>query len=290
MASSDASGTGVSLPGQWKTIAVAAWKDADKDNVALVAAGVAFYAFLAFVPLLAAVVLIYGLAADPATVARHIARIAEVLPASAADLISGQIEAVVQSNKGAKGLGLMIALGVALFGARNGAGGIVKALNIVYEESECRGFVKQNGLALLITLAAALAAIGAVFALTSMSALGDLVPGMTGTALFFTNLVTYLLMFALGTFGAALLFRYAPDRASPRWSHVLPGALFASFGWLLLTLGFGIYVSNFGSYNATYGSLGAVIVLLTWLYLSAYVLLLGAELDEAVERHAAGAI
>ncbi len=270
----------------WKSVAIHSWKEASDDNIGLIAAGVAFYAFLAFVPLLAAVVLTYGLAADPETVANHITAMAKTLPESSATLISSQLEGIVETNSEAKGFGLLIALGVALFGARKGAGSIVTALSIAYDENDGRSFVKQTLLSLGITAMAALAGIFAVLALTMMAALVDIVPGISAELAFLSKMLTYALLFVGGTVGAGLLYRFGPDRPKVGWRYLLPGSLFASLGWLLLTLGFGIYVANFGSYNATYGSLGAVVVLLTWIYLSAYVLLLGAELNEAVERHA----
>ena len=268
----------------WKAIALSAWKEATSDNIGLVAAGVAFYAFLALVPLIASVVLIYGLVVDPETVARHIAALADMLPASAAELVGGQVESVAESNSGAQGLGLLLALAIALFGARNGAGSVVTALNIAYDEADERGFIRSNILALALTVAAALAGIGAVGVQTLIAALPDLIPEMPGGLVFLSNIVSYALLFAFAAIGAALLYRIAPDRPMPGWRALMPGALLAAAGWTALTIGFGYYVANFGSYNATYGSLGAVVVLLTWLYLSAYILLLGAELNAAAER------
>lgn len=268
----------------WKTVALSAWNSSNANNVGLIAAGVAFYAFLALVPTIAAVVLIYGLAVDAETAARHIAGLAEMLPASAADLVAGQIESVASGRGDAQGFGLLVALSIALFGARNGAKSVVTALDIVYKVDEGRGFVKQNILALLITLAAALGGIGAMACLTLMAALSGLLPELPGRLVFLTNFASYAVMFLGGTLGAALLYRVAPDRIAPRWGALLPGAVLAAVGWTVLTVGFGIYVANFGNYNATYGSLGAIVVLLTWLYLSAYILLLGGELNAAIER------
>ena len=258
---------------------------AGRNKVSIVAAGIAFYVFLGMVPLLAATVLTYGLIADPSMVARHVSAMSQALPASAADLISEQLRSVVETSDGKKGVGLFIALALALFGARNGAGSVLTALNIAHGVPEGRNFLKANAVALAITAGGVLAVIAAVAAMGTLSALSAYVSAgsaAAGTAL------TYGLTTALGIAGAAVLYRYAPNRAPPDWKMVLPGAVLASLGWLLLPLLFGIYVANFGNYNATYGSLSAVVILLTWLYFSAMILLLGAELNAAWGDHRKG--
>lgn len=193
----------------------------------------------------------------------------------------------MQTSSGKKGFGLLLALAIALFGARNGAGSIITALNIVYEEKEKRGFIKLNLLALGMTVCAILALIVSVVAIAALGHLDALIAGAPAAALLVGRLLTYALVILAGAAGAAALYRYGPSRPDAKWEWLTPGSLFASLAWGLLTLGFGFYVANFGNYNATYGSLGAVVVLLTWIYLSAYVLLMGAELNAEIERKAA---
>ena len=256
-----------------------------RNNISIASAGVAFYVFLSVVPLLAATVLIYGLVADQSRVAEDIGRLSSMMPASAAELFAEQLENVVQTSEGKKGFGLIIALGIALFGARNGAGSILTALNIAYGVAEARTFIRANAVALLITvcgIVSVIVAFGAIAALTAFTAYLPTGLAITGSG------VTYIAMTAGGIAGSILLYRFAPNRDAPHWRLVLPGAIFAAIGWLLLTLGFGVYVSQFGNYNATYGSLSAVIVFLTWLYFSAYVLLFGAELNAAWGDHRPG--
>ena len=249
-----------------------------RNNVSMAAAGVGFYVFLSIVPLLAATVLIYGLVADQAQVAEDIGRLSSVMPPSAAELFADQLETVVETSRGKKGFGLLVALGIALFGARNGAGSILTGLNIAYGVPEGRSFLRANGVALLITVCGILGVIVAFATVAALSAFLSYLP--TGLAITGSG-ATYLAMLAGGMVGSAALYRFAPNREAPHWRMVMPGAIFAAFGWLMLTLGFGVYVSQFGNYNATYGSLGAVVVLLTWLYLSAYVVLFGAQLNAA---------
>lgn len=274
-------------PRGWKDVAVRAWKDAGQDNISLVASGVAFCGILAMVPMLGAIVLSYGLIATPETVMNNVRALTELMPAEAARLIGEQLANVVATSDGKKGFGLLLALGIALYGAMKGATAIITALNIAYDEEETRGFVKLNLMALAITACGVLSAILAVVAVTAMGALEHLFPALPGPLLVLGKIVSHLIMAAVGAAVAATLYRYAPNREGARWVWLTPGSVIASLSWVLMTLGFGIYVANFGSYDATYGSLGAAVVLLTWLYLSAYVLLLGAEFNCELERQTA---
>ena len=271
----------------WKAVVWRAFKETSDDNVGLVAAGVAFYGFLAMVPLLGALVLSYGLVAEPATVVETMRTLMRVMPADAAKLIGEQLLNVVETSDGKKGLGLLLALGLALFGARNGAGAIITALNIAYEEKEKRGFFWVNLLALVITGCAVLSALLAAFAIALLARVEALFPRLPDAALTSGRILAYAALLLAGAAGAATLYRYAPSRRKARWVWISPGSLLVSVLWLCLTLGFGLYVANFGNYNATYGSLGAVVVLLTWLYLSSYILVFGAELNSELERETA---
>ena len=255
-----------------------AWTASGRDSISILAAGVAYYAFLAMVPLLAAIVLTYGLIADPAMVAQHIGTLATNLPQAAAEVIGGQLESVVETSGTAKGLGLLLAIALALFGARNGAGAVIRAISIAFNDTRHRDFLRANLLALAITVGAIVGMGLAAAAMAATAAISDLIPSLSGAGELLGQTATYAILATVGAFGAALLYRRVPNDTNPSFRDVLPGALVASVGLVILTLAFGFYVANFGSYNATYGSLGAVVVLLTWLYLSAYVLLFGAEI------------
>lgn len=268
----------------WKQVVVRTWKQSSEDNVGLVAAGVAFYAFLALVPLLGATVLTYGLVADPQTVASNVKSLTSVVPQDAAKLIGQQLMSIVQTSGGKKGLGLLIAIAVAIFGARNAAGSIITALNIAYEEKESRGFLRVNLLALAITAAAVVMAVIALLAIGALGYLQRLFPHAPAAILILGKIVSYVLLLLGAAAAAATLYRYGPDRKRAQWKWITPGTVFAAVAWLLLTFGFGLYVSKFGNYNKTYGSLATVVILVTWLYLSAYVFLFGAELNSELEH------
>lgn len=247
------------------------WRGASEDNAGLVAAGVSYYAFLAMVPLLAVCVLLYGIVATPETVARDIDALGRGLPPSAASLIGDQLQSVTEAKDNAKGLGLAVALAVALFGARNAARSIIGGLNVVFNVEEDRGFLKSNAIAIGVTL-------GAVVALALAGTAVSLAAALPGAA---APMASFGLMFLTGMLGAGFLYRVAPNRPDPPWSAVLPGAALFALVWVGATALFGRYVADIASYNATYGSLGAVVILLTWFYLSAFVLLLGGEFVQA---------
>lgn len=280
--------TPTQIPAQgWKEIALRTWKEGGKDNIGIVAAGVAFYAFLALVPLLGAIVLTYGLFVEPATVLRHAGSITSMVPGEAGTLISEQLINVVQTSGGKKGLGLLIALAIAIWGARNAASSIITALNIAYEEEEKRGFVKVTLLAIGMTVGAVVLALLAGGAMAVLGYIQHLFPDMGPIGAVFWRVVTYLLLGAAAAAAVATLFRYGPSREKAKWTWLTPGSILFAAVWILLTLGFGFYVSNFGNYGATYGSLSAIVVLLTWLYFSSYALLFAAELNSEIEHQTA---
>ncbi|MEO5640407.1 MAG: YihY/virulence factor BrkB family protein [Sphingomicrobium sp.] len=271
----------------WKEIALRSARVSSKDNIALVAAGVAFYGFLALVPLLAAIVLIFGLVASPDTVVKSLGALTGVLPTNVAQLIGDMLLNVIHSSGGRKGFGILIALAVATWGARNAAGSVIVALNIAYEEEEKRGFVARTLLALAMTAGAVVLALAGVAAMAALTYLAHLFPGSSRAVRLIGRLVTYPLLLLGAAGGAATVYRYGPSRERAKWTWITPGSLFAAVGWLLLTVGFGLYVTNVAHYDVWYGSLGSVVALLTWMYLSSYVFLFGAELNSEVEHQTA---
>lgn len=268
----------------WWQAAKRTWGEAGRDNVGLAAAGVSFYAFLALLPLIASVVLLYGLIADPASVIEDVRDLSGAMPAEAARFLAEQMLFVVGTAAEKKGIGLVTALALSLFSARAAAGAVIGALNIAYEEEEKRGWLSVNLAALVITVGGVLFCVIGLLGSASIGLLEDLtVLGETVMAVVVKILTS--LFTALGAAGiAAALYKFGPCRARARWPWVLPGALFFACVWTALTLLFGVYVSRFGSYGATYGSLATIVIFLTWIYAAAYALLLGAELNAELEH------
>ncbi|MDQ4087232.1 MAG: YihY/virulence factor BrkB family protein [Pseudomonadota bacterium] len=267
----------------WKEIALATWKDAGEDNLTLVSAGVAFYAFLAFVPLLTAFVLSYGLVAEPSSVVSHMQTLTSVMPHNAASIIGDQLQSMTTTSGAKTGFALIVALAIALYGASKGAGAIMTALNIVFEVNETRSFPRRTLMALAMTAGAVLVLFLAILAISALHFLEHVVPDIGGVGQFLLKALFFLIAAAAVVVLLAIIYRYGPNRPEAEWKWITPGSGIATLVWLAATFGFGLYVTNFGNYNATYGSLGAVIVFLTWLYLTAYIVLLGAELNAIIE-------
>lgn len=271
----------------WWAIAKRTYAEATADNLGLISAGVAFYCFLALVPLLGALVLAYGLFVDPADVAKHMRGVTQMVPSDAARLIDEQLAAVVTTASGKKGFGLALALLLALYGAMKGAGAVVVALNVAYEQPETRGIVRTTLLNAAITVGAVAVAVAGLFAASVTGFVEDLAARLSPEAASAIKYASWVVAAALASAAVAALYRYAPNRASAKWSWLTPGSVMATLGWAATSIAFGWYTAHFGNYNATYGALGAVVVLLLWLYLSAYVLLLGAELNAELEHQTA---
>lgn len=271
----------------WGEVLKRTWNEATGDSIGLVAAGVAFYGFLAIAPLLAATILLYGLVADPSDVGQDLQAMLAVMPADAVRLVGDLLVAAVHTSEGKAGFGLLLALAIALYGGMNGASALITALNIAYEEQDKRGFVRVSLLTLGITATAVLLLAGALGLAAVISHVRSLLPEAAPPLVLAGRIVSVLLMAIFGAGAAATLYRYGPDRHDARWIWLSPGSVAASLLWILISLAFGYYARRFADYGATYGSASAIIVMLTWLYLSAYVLLLGAELNSELEHQTA---
>lgn len=275
-------------PRGWLAILKRTWEEVGADNIGIIAAGIAFYVFAAIVPTLGAVVLSYGLFADAETVRANVEAVFASLPRDAASIITDQLLTVVESAKDKQGIGLVVALVLAWYGATKGSSAIITGLNVAYDTEETRGFVRLNLLQFAVVAGGVLLIFVAMGTTMALAFLNGLIPDAPGLVLGALRLGGYLALALIVVTAAAVLFRYGPDHRHPRWVWLSPGSIGATLLWLAGTAAFGFYVSRFGNYGATYGSLSAVIVTLTWLWLSAYVFLLGAELNAELERQVEG--
>lgn len=270
--------------GGWWRVAKAVWTSLARDHVSLVAAGVAFFGLLALFPGLAACMAIAGLVTEPATVVEQLRELGNALPQQAAEIIVNQASEVAGSSKGGLGLAALIGLAITWYSASRGIANLIEGLNAAYGESESRGFVRLQGTIFALTLFVVIGVIIAIFANVAVPAV--LAAVRLGGWEPLIAVATYGVMLLLTIGGLAALYRFGPDRKPPRWRWITPGAGIAAIGWFAGSLLFGWYVTNFGSYNETFGTLGGVVVLLTWMWLSAFIVLLGAEIDEAMEAEA----
>ncbi|HVE95862.1 MAG TPA: YihY/virulence factor BrkB family protein [Pseudonocardiaceae bacterium] len=270
----------------WRQVLGRAIHESQEHNIALLAAGVAFFAFLALFPALIALVTLVGLVADPGQITEEVRSFTVGLPQASQQLISDQLTAITDSSGGALTIGLVVSLLVALWSASSGTSNLMTAVNLAYDEKEKRGFLKLRGVALLLTLGAVIFLVGTLALIAVVPVVLDAVPlGPVGAIL--AQVLRWTLLVALIVVGLGVIYRMAPDRNPPKFRWVALGSVVAALLWLLGSVGFSLYVNFFGDYNKTYGAVAGVIVLLLWLYLTCYLVLLGAEINAEAERQTA---
>ena len=275
----------IPLPG-WKDILIRSWKEVSENNIFLVSGGVTYAVLLALFPALAALVSIYGLLFDPVQVERQVASLSTILPQETTQMIGDELHKLVTAPHQSLSISAGVALLLALWSASRGLSGLMSAFNIAYEQKETRGFFKLNCIAIGLTLLMLISGT-VIIALIGVLPAAIQFVGITSSAQWLL-ILQWPLLIVVVMIGLAVLYRYAPNRRIPRWQWVSPGAIVATVLWLLGSLGFTVYVAHFNSYDKTYGSLGGVVVMLTWLYLSAFVTLFGAVINAQAERQTEG--
>jgi len=271
---------------EWWQIVKAVALKARRDHLSVVSAGCAYYALFGIFPALTASISLYGLTADPDTVERQFAMFETVLPQQAYTIVIDQVRRIAEKSGRTLGWSFGVSLLIALWIANRCTQAMFAALNIAYGQPERRSMVHYYLSAIGYTVIAILGGVAMLFAIVYVPVLFD----DTGHPKDFEVLVTYLRwpVFMLVTlFLLALVYRYGPSREYAKWKWITPGSIFAASVWLLASLGFSYYVSKFANYDRMYGSLGAVIILLFWLYISFYIVLLGAEINAQVEQREA---
>jgi membrane protein len=267
----------------WKDVLLRVRSQVRDDSVPLLSAGVAFYAMLSIFPALIAVVSVYGLVAEPETARVQVQKLAGVLPGEARQTLTGQLEALTHSAGRGLSLGAVLGILVAVLAASAGMRALIVGLNVAFDRVETRRFLRLRGLAMLLTLGAILSMAVAIGIIVVLPVVTDLL-GPVGRVVL--AVVRWPVLAGLMLVGLAVLYRWAPDRADARLRWLSWGSLLATALWLLGSALFSLYVNSFANYNRTYGVLGAVIVLLIWLFLSSFVVLVGAELNNELELRA----
>jgi membrane protein len=276
--------TPVKIPAAgWIDIFRRTYHEVDRDRVRAVAAGVTFYALLALFPALTAFVSIYGLIAEPGTIGDQLALIDSFLPAGSTDFLREQIARITGAGDTKLGFAFLLSLALAIWSANAGVKAIFDALNVAYGEDEKRGFVKLNLVSLSFTVAILAFMLLAIGAIAAIPVLLDYV-AFGGATEWLISLARWPILIMVLMLGLSALYRFGPSRDDAQWAWVSPGAIFASISWLVASIVFSWYVANFEDYNKTYGAIGAVIGLLTWMWLSATIVLIGAELNSETER------
>lgn len=267
----------------WFEIVKRGWAEATVDQVPLMGAGVAFFAFLALFPGIIALVTLYGLFADPGVIAEQVNSL-NAMPAEVRELIVNQINTM---DRSALGWGAAVSIAIALFSASGGVNNLMTAINIAYDEEDNRNGIVKRLIALGLTL-------GAIVFIVVMLGLVGVLPPLINAAFGDNPLISVLLEVArwvllvvLVAAALAVLYRVAPDRDAPKLRWVSVGAAVATLLWLVASVGFSVYVSTFGNYAKTYGVFAGIVVLLMWLWITSYAILLGAEINSEAEQQTA---
>lgn len=253
------------------------------DRVLTEAAAITFFALLSIFPALAALISLYGLVADPKTIADQVASLSGVLPGGGVDILKDQVQALTSSADNKLGWGLVLGLAASLWSANQGTKAVFDALNVVNDEEETRGFLHRTAVTLAFTAGAIVFVVLALAAVVVLPAVLAFV-GLGGITELLLRLLRWPLLLGAVALLLALLYRYGPSRERARWRWVSWGSAFAAVAWLVASVAFSWYVANFGDYNKTYGSLGAAVGFMTWIWISAAVVLVGGELNAEMER------
>src|SRR6266567_1621310 len=267
----------------WKDILLRIWKNIGKDRVIVVAAGVTFYSILALFPAIAALVALYGLFADPATIASHLDSIAGLVPGGAIEVIRDQITRVASQGGTTLGLTFVVGLLASLWSANAGMKSLFDALNLVYNESEKRSFVWLNVISLTFTVLAIVFALVAIGVIVVVPTVLNFI-GLAGATEMLVKIARWPALFIVVSLALAFIYRYGPSREKPRWRWITWGSAVAAVSWLVVSILFSWYAENLGSYNKTYGSLGAIIAFMFWIWLSIIVVSIGGEINAETEH------
>lgn len=270
----------------WKDILWRLYRAISEDRILLTAAGATFYIMLALVPTLAAFVSIYGLFNDRASVIQHVELLAGIVPPGALDIIREQLNRLTGESNNTLGLTLIFSLAVALWSSSAGVKAMFEAMNVAYHERERRSFFVIAGTALLFTIGGAFASllvVAAVLVMPTVVTLLPISPGIEWTV----RLGAYAAMLLVLSLGIAALYRWGPSRETAKWRWITPGAILAIVSLGITSVLFSWYVANFTDNNATYGSLGAAIGLMTWMWISVTLVIVGAELNSEIEHQTA---
>jgi membrane protein len=267
----------------WKDILLRVYNGISEDRILANAAGVTYYALLALFPGIAALVSIYGLFADPATIVSHLDAIAGFAPGGAVDVIRDQLTRLTAQGSTTLGISFVVGLLISLWSANAGIKAMFDALNAVYQEKEKRGFIRLNAVTLSFTIATIAFLLIALTGVVAVPVILNYLP-LPGVTSLVLEIARWPILLVLVALGLTLIYRHGPSRTEPRWQWITWGSAFAAITWLAASALFSWYAANFGTFNKTYGSLGAIIGFMMWMWLSIIVVLVGAKLNAEIEH------
>jgi membrane protein len=268
----------------FRTVTIGALKESISDRVSLAAAGCAYYATLALFPAISMLISVYGLAFNVVSVEEQLEVLRDLLPAPAFTLIDERVHTLVTQPSGTLSMGLLVSLVLTFWSAATGTKSVLSALNVAYDTTEQRSILGFQLIALTMTLSAIAAAATAIAVLVFLPAVISFI-GISMHGAEWVNWLSTIMLIVLVGGAIALLYRLGPSRRPPPNQHILSGALLATALWLIASVALSYYVSHIASFGATYGPLGAVVAIMLWFYVSAYAVLLGAEVNAQLEQY-----
>ena len=268
----------------WKTILIEVKNEITADNVGIVSAGVAFYGFLAIFPAIMALMSIYGLATDPKEIEQQLSQLAVMMPDQAFSLLKQRVEIFLSTPGTTLGWGTAIGILFSIWSSNKGTKSLFEGIDIAYDTIERRGLIRQIAMASIFTIC------GTILILLSLAFI-VLFPafmhklGLPEDTEKIIAILRWIVLAIIVTLFLCVIYQYAPTRKRPHIKWVLTGAIFSTVVWLLASWGFSFYVSNYGNYGEVYGSISAVVVLMLWLYITCFIILLGAEINSEIDDY-----
>jgi len=256
--------------------------DLGEKNAGLISAGVAFYGLFAIFPGIAATISLFGIFADPAVVDSQLDLMVGLMPPGVFKLFEAQIDGLLGAGSATLGVTTLVSIGVALWSARTGVAALIRGLNAIFDRPN-RGSIRHVFVALFMTVCLVGIAIVALLMVVVTPILLAIIPFETNQGLLL-EAARWIVAISVLFMGLGVLYRYGPNRRFARLGWITPGAFLVVVLWLIMSAAFSIYVANFSTYNEVYGSIGAVIALLMWFYLSAYLILVGGALNVTLDR------
>lgn len=270
-------------PRGWKDILLRVKSNIKTDRLTLLSAAMAYFALFSLVPALSSLVLIYAWVSDPQEISNHISSISQVIPSELEQVLTTTLGSLASTTSSSLGVGAILSLLISLWAASKISKSVIEAMNIIYDEEDHRGFFKSAFLALGLTLLGIVLSILALAVIVGIPTITNFLdlPQVLETSV---TIGSWVILLAIFSFFLSVIYRYGPDRNNAKWRWVSLGSVVAAVLWAITSLLFSWYAKEFGNFNKTYGSLASIIVLMTWFYLTSYVILLGGEINAEIEH------
>ncbi|MFO7825948.1 MAG: YihY/virulence factor BrkB family protein [Cyclobacterium sp.] len=269
----------------WKAILINVKEQIGENNVVIVSAGVGFFGFLAIFPAIMALISIYGFVMDPQQIEEQVSKISSMMPEQTHEILQYRVDQFIKPTGDSLGWGTVFGILLGIWIANIGTKSLFRGINIAYETKSNRGILKHNGLTLLFTFGAIILIILSAALIVAFPSIVEQI-GLPDNMERLISWLRWLIMGLILVGSIGLIYRFAPGRKRPEFKWVIPGAVLATLLWLLASWAFSFYIRNFWNLGEIYGSISAVVFLMLWLFISTFIILLGAELNSEIEQHA----